>query len=217
MVKRLISGFRREQSGVVLVEALISLPIVVLMITAMVELGLAMFQWNQTVRSIQLGARLAAVSSPVTGDRGSTYQTPLIAGYGTDQGGPIPGTVVSVACGADTGTNCDATLIQRLVRGGDNTCGGTLPGTSAGMCDIAPWVRPENVRVTYTRAGLGYVGRPYGVVTTVTVELRNLQFDFILLDAVLNLFLTNPKGGIAIPSHPVTMTSEDLSSCNTLC
>lgn len=215
MVKlRLFDRFRRDNEGVVLAEALLSLPIVILFITAMAELGLALFQWNQTVRAVQLGARLAAVSGPVTTD----YDTAMQAGYdnGTANtaddyvvGDPVPPGIVRSVCDGGTGANCETADLARLVYGPDGACLSTATGTAAGMCDVAPWIRPENLRVTYTRAGLGYVGRPWGNVSTVTVEVRNLSFDFILLDAFIN------NDGITIPAHPVTITSEDLWSCST--
>ena len=74
------------------------------------------------------------------------------------------------------------------------------------MCDLNGLIRPENIRVTYYRSGLGYVGRPAGPVVSITVETRNLNFDFYFLAALLGL------ENITIPAHPVTITSEDLSN-----
>ena len=65
---------------------------------------------------------------------------------------------------------------------------------------------PANIRVTYYRSGLGYVGRPGGPVVSITVETRNLTFNFFFLGALLGL------NNITIPAHPVTITSEDLSN-----
>lgn len=196
-------SFWRDERGITMLEALLVTPIVLLAITAMVELGVLMFQWNLSVKAAQTGARLAAVSSPVVGD--TAYQT-LNADFGTTpQGDPVPSAIRSVSCGAGT-TACDATRIDRLITGGDGACATTA--ILIGMCDVAPWIGEDNVLVTYSRAGLGYVGRPGGTVSTVTVELRNLTFDFLLLDA-----LVPALNSIAIPAHPVSITGEDLSDC----
>ena len=80
------------------------------------------------------------------------------------------------------------------------------------MCDVAPWIRTDNVLVTYTRSGLGYVGRPFGPVSTVTVELRNVNFGFLLLTTLIPT-LSN----YTLPPHRVSTTSEDLSNCKALC
>ena len=72
---------------------------------------------------------------------------------------------------------------------------------------LAPWIGADNVRVTYSRSGLGYVGRPFGAVSTVTVGLQGLTFDFLILDELLP-----GLGSITIPPHRVSATSEDLCS-----
>jgi hypothetical protein len=84
------------------------------------------------------------------------------------------------------------------------------------MCDIMPQIRPENVVVTYSRSGLGYVGRPTGPLPTITVEVVNLRFNFFILDALLQVAslggTTGVPTGINIPASPVTITGEDLRS-----
>lgn len=207
VIRRLFNRFRKEEDGVVLVEGLLSMPIVMLMTIAMVECGMLLFQWNLTVKALQIGARFASVSQPLVGQ--ATYDT-LTNDYGTlIEGDPVPNAIVSVACGAGT-TPCDSAALTRLMTGGDS-CGVITTGAPTGICDIARFIQPENLLITYHRAGLGYVGRPFGVVTTVTVELRNQYFDFLFLDAILPDIL----GGINIPAHPVSITSEDLSDCST--
>lgn len=62
----------------------------------------------------------------------------------------------------------------------------------------------QNVRVTYRRDGLGYVGRPGGPVLSITVETFGMTFDFLILDALIG------ANSIPIPPHSVTFTSEDL-------
>jgi len=81
-----------------------------------------------------------------------------------------------------------------------------------GMCDFAPFISAENVRVTYYRSGLGYVGRPFGPVSTITVELRQLSFDFLFADKLIP-GLTS----LTIPAQPVSITSEDVNNCRDAC
>lgn len=77
-----------------------------------------------------------------------------------------------------------------------------------GMRDIAHFIPAENVRVTYYRSGLSYVGRPFEPVSTITVELRNLSFDFLIADELIP-GLTS----LMIPTQPVSITSEDVNNC----
>ena len=190
--------FRRSEEGATLVEGLIVFPIILLTFATFIEFGVAMVQWNQTVKALQFGARTLAVSDPLV------PMTAFSADYPPLEGGAVPTTEVSVACGAGT-TACTAAGMNRLVYGGDLLCDPSV-GTRLGMCDLNGLIRPDNIRVTYYRSGLGYVGRPGGPVVSITIETRNLNFNFFLLGALLGL------NNITIPAHPVTITSEDLSN-----
>ena len=191
-------GFRRSEEGATLVEGLIVFPIILLTFATFIEFGVAMVQWNQTVKAMQFGARVLAVSDPLV------LMDEFSEDYGPEEGGPVPEAEVSVACGAGT-TACITAGINRLVYGGDTICDPSA-GNRLGMCDLNGLIRPENIRVTYYRSGLGYVGRPGGPVVSITIETRDLNFDFFFLGALLGL------ERITIPAHPVTITSEDLSN-----
>jgi hypothetical protein len=197
--------FHGDEQGVSLVEGLIVFPLILLAISTFVEFGIAVLQWNQTVKAMQLGARLLAVSDPLVADMG-----PLTADYPPEQGGPTPAAAVSVSCGPG-GAPCIADRVNRLVFGSDGSCNPAVGTSLSGMCDFNPAIGVNNVFVTYHRSGLGYVGRPDGPVVTVTLEARNLTFNFMFLGALLGL------NSIEIPAHPVTMTGEDLSSCRDEC
>jgi hypothetical protein len=199
------SPFLHDQRGVTLVEGLIVFPLVLLAISTFIEFGVAVLQWNQTVKALQLGARTLAVSSPLVAN-----MNPLVADYPSVQGGPTPEADVSVSCGAGT-TPCIAARLNRLVYGSDGICSPNVGSSLSGMCDFNPAIQPEHIRVTYHRSGLGYVGRPGGPVVTITLETRNLTFNFMFLSALLGL------QSIELPAHPVTITGEDLSSCSIAC
>lgn len=196
----LLKRFRESEDGVSLTEALLVTPIVLLVFTTFIELGFATFQWNQTVTAMQHGARMLAVSDPMLADMShltSDYST-------TPEGDPVPSANRSLSCGAGE-IACDPVQMQRLITGSDTSCA-YVAGTRPGMCDIFPRITANSVRITYYRSGLGYVGRPDGPVLSITVELRNLTFNFLLLGRFL------PTSVLTIPAHPVTITSEDMSS-----
>lgn len=202
--KKLIS----DKAGVVLVEAMISMPIVILVLVAMVEFGTAVFQWNQSVKALQVGARLAAVSSPIVTD--ADYLTLESDLAGLLEGDPVPNGVRSVSCGAGAAT-CNTANFDRLYFGSDGRCGS--PGTSVpGMCDVAPLLSSDVIKITYRRSGLGYVGRPFGPVTTITVELHDASFNFLLFGKLIP-----GLNSLKIPSNPVSITSEDVSTCGSGC
>lgn len=216
------SPFWRDTRGASLVEGLIAFPIIFFSITTLVEGGLALYQYNQVAKATAVGARLAAVSDPViadlVGNRLSDDPTEIENDPDDDNdniplspGDPYPLDIEPIECGAGLAAECDEDKLRRLVEGTYDTatlaergCGaeaGTL-----GMCDIAPRIRAENVRVSYIFSGLGYIGRPYNPVVTVKVEVRNVNFEFFLL-AKLFGFDT-----LEIPTQSVTVTSEDLST-----
>jgi len=207
MVTRL-ARLRRGESGATLVEGLIVFPLMLTVIIAFVEFGYAIFQWEQTGRAIAIGARIAAVSDPVVD--AADFQT--LGGYAAGlPGDPVGGAVARVSCVGDGATagldECTADF-NRILFGSDGVCRTSYGGALAGMCDVNGRIQASNVIVTYTRNGLGYIGRDAGPVVNVTVQLRDLNF---------NTFFLGPLFGITtipIPLSPVTVTGEDLATCN---
>ncbi len=198
-----LSRFARQQEGTAMVEGLIVFPLVLLTFAAFFEFGYAVFQWNQTVKALQAGARHAAVSDPLISD------ITALEGAGA-AGDPVPAEIVSESCGAGT-SPCESGPMNRLIFGAtaagtDDECGNAAENTIPGMCDFNTRIGASNVLVTYYRAGLGYVGRPGGPVLTIRLEVKDLNFDLPLVGAILGL------DQITIPAHPVTITSEDLCS-----
>jgi len=193
-------AFWRVETGAVLVEALLVMPILLIVFAALIEFGFAVFQWNQAVKALQLGARLAAVSDPLPVDMSA-----LTDDYPTQEGGPTPQAPVTVSCGAGAAA-CDGARLNRLIYGSDGVCNSNFGTSLPGMCDFNRQISPSSVRVSYARSGLGYVGRPAGPVVTITVELDGLHFSLPFLGALLGI------NGMDIPAHPVTVTSEDLCS-----
>ncbi|ASY64408.1 hypothetical protein SJ05684_c29780 [Sinorhizobium sojae CCBAU 05684] len=201
-------GFRQDESGVALSEALITFPIVLLVFAAFIEFGYAMSQWNQTVKALQYGARLAAVSDPLVSQAAFDAAFPMGAANPLNNGGATPNDAsISVSCGPGYAA-CDAARLSRIVRGSDGVCG-TAGDPRPGICDINWRIQPANLVVTYQRSGLGYWGRPEGAVLTMRFEVRNITFDLPLLGGLLGL------DDITVPAHPVTITTEDLRTCST--
>lgn len=204
MVIRL-ARFRRSESGVTLIEGLIVFPLMLTVIITFVEFGYAIFQWEQTGRAIAIGARTAAVSNPVT-DISS-----LGANTGTIPGTPVDEGALRVSCVGDGASaalpKCNASF-SRILFGSDGICKTAYGGAYAGMCDVNPQIEAKNVIVTYTRDGLGYIGRDSGPVVSVTVQLRDLNFRTFFLGPLLGV------RSIPVPRSPVTVTGEDLATCN---
>ncbi len=108
------------------------------------------------------------------------------------QGGPtpIPATPLSAVCNGNIGTDCVPAELNRLV---DR------------MDDFNDKITAANVRISYHRSGLGYVGRPMGPVVTTTLELGNIPLYLPIMNALLGF-------DFVVPIFKVTITSEDLST-----
>lgn len=196
----------RETQGGVLVEATVMLSILLVFMLGSVDFLMAMYQWNAATKAVEIGARIAAVSSPVSSDLSS--MTGL--GGGTVPGGPMP--AFSRVCTGAEGGSCSggtysAAAMNTIVYGrGSATCGDATSVYNAGMCDIFPRILPANVSITYTQSGLGYVARPGGPVPTIIVSVQNLPFQFVFLGGLMGM------ADIQIPGLTTTITGEDLSS-----
>ena len=202
----------RDQSGTTTIEFTIVAMLFLLLTFGLVEFGNMFWQYNSATKAAQLGARLAAVSNPVWSE--------LVNLEDTGTPGAAWETAYTVTCDGD-GADCsgtftgdyDATAMACLVFGRsassppcDVSCDpANIDADEAGMCDRFDRIAPENVIVTYSHTGLGFAGRPGGPVPTVTLQLTNLQFEFLALGDLLGL---QP---IAMPPFTVTMTGEDLS------
>ncbi|MBB2671330.1 UNVERIFIED_ORG: hypothetical protein GGE44_000881 [Rhizobium esperanzae] len=206
VISRAIKSFWQDSSGASLVEALLTFPIVILVFAAFIEFGYAMSQWNQTVKALQYGARLAAVSDPLTTNFGDVF--PIEAADPLNNGKAAPNdATISSTCGPNL-ANCTVLALNRIVLGGDGIC---QPGTDPhpGICDLNSRIEPKNLMVTYQRSGLGYWGRPDGPVLTMRFEVRDIPLELPILGGLLGL------NDITIPAHPVTITTEDLKTCST--
>lgn len=109
-------SFWRDDRGVSLTEGLITIPIVLLVFAAFIEFGYAMSQWNQTVKALQYGARLAAVSDPLVPAADFADAFPSDADDPLNNGDATPNdSTISLTCGPAL-ANCDAAALSRIVQ-----------------------------------------------------------------------------------------------------
>jgi len=197
----------RDRNGGVLVEATLLIPIIFVFALGSVDFLFAFFQWNMANKAVQLGARHAAVSDPVSSDLST--MTGLINGVLPGQ--PMPAFTrrcstsdPTGATGTCTGGRYSPAAMQRIVFGaaGATACG----NANAGMCKFYSPITAANVTIVYTQTGLGYAGRPGGPVPTITVSLRNLPFRFFFLSGLIGF------ANINMPAMTTTITGEGLSS-----
>ena len=211
-----IRRFNRDEDGGLLVEVTVMIPIIFLFILGAIDFLFAFYQWNAAAKAVQVGARIAAVSTPVV--NGLNALSNAVVSVSVPVGSPMPS--FRVACsGAGTCSSCtgtctgvagyNANAMNTIVYGrGDNalSCNNATSIYDAGMCDIFSRIAPANVSIVYEQTGLGFAGRSGGPVPSITVSLQNLPFQFFFLGGLMH-FANIPN----IPAS-VTITGEDLST-----
>src|SRR5690349_24135221 len=199
---RTLRHFACNRTGAVLAEFALVGIFMIMLTMSIIELTAALWVWNSAAKAVQMGARLAAVSAPVSSDL--TTMTGL-------EGGATPGSampyfirVCNGATSSCSGGTYNAADMNWIVRGSDGVCGTTVGGR--GICDLYPRNQPSNVVITYEQTGMGFAGRPGGPVPSITVKVQNLQFP----TPVLGIFsgLVN----LTMPPFQTTVSGEDLRS-----
>jgi Flp pilus assembly protein TadG len=173
------------------VEFAMVLPLLLLLIFGIIDIGRYMWTINQAEKATQMGARYAVVSDPVA----NVINTDFV-NFGIAGGDPVPtATFDNAVC---TSSNCTVTGT-----GGLDTSRNATAFTQivTWMQKFFPSVQASNVWVTYQNIGLGYSGDPINpnVAALTTVELRGLTFQPLLLFG----------GSIDLPPIKATLTLED--------
>ncbi len=208
--------FRRDDTGAVLVELSILLPIMIGILCGSIDFLYAFYQWNAAAKAVQVGARIAAVSDPVAAGLNDISNQVVLSGS-TAPRQPMPwfsincdGSIATCACSGTcpgiTGNSYSPAAMDRIIYGrGSTSCTDATSYYTTGMCDILPSITAANVMIVYTQTGLGYAGRPGGPVPTITVSLHNLHFQFFFLSYLLG-------SSVPMPATTSTVTAEDLCS-----
>lgn len=206
-------SIRHDHTGAVFAEFAILLPIVVLVVCGSIDFLYAFYQLNAAAKATEVGARIASVSDPVAA--GLDYLPDEAVLAGEQPGGVMPSFTVTcsdrkcLCAGTCTGmvdNPFNPKAMDRIVYGQSAaSCSKAGLSFAIGMCDILPSITAANVVIVYTQTGLGYAGRPGGPVPTITVSLRNMQFQFFFLSALLGV-------QIAMPPMSTTVTAQDLCS-----
>jgi hypothetical protein len=194
--------FLRDRTGAVMAEFAIAGIFMIMLMMSVVELTSALWVWNSAAKAVQIGARLAAVSAPVSSDL--TTMTGLTGGATPGAAMPYFIRTCNGATSSCSGGTYSAAAMNWIVRGSDGVCGTTVG--VRGICDLYPRIQPQNVVITYEQTGMGFAGRPGGPVPSITVKVQNLQFP----TPVLGIFsgLVN----LTMPPFQTTVSGEDLRS-----
>lgn len=196
-------AYKRSTDGAVSVEMSFIVTIMIILTAGVFEAGLAYWQWNAAQQAARHGARLAATSDPIA----TELRVMTGLGNGIQTGDPFPD--YRLNCSGEL-NSCDQggfnqTALREIVYGpdGDGLCASTSRARR-GICDIVSNIEPKNVEISYASSGLGRAGSPATPAPLITVTVKNLDYNFVFLDAFL------PQKFSKIPPVSVSVMSEDL-------
>lgn len=219
MVSARFGKLVKDTSGAALMEFTVVASVLFTVLFGILEFTHLFYQWNAATKAVQVGTRLAAVSAPVwqeiaglTGTENNNdadVGTLLDNTHGYDYAVTCLGSTTSCNqlrdnISGNQGYTYDPVAMATLVFGRSGPPCGDAPGTYLGMCDIFNRVDVQNVQITYEHTFVGYGSRPGGLVPTITLQLVDLNFEFIFLDDLLGL------NQVAIPGLRTTMIAEDM-------
>jgi len=201
-----LGAFLRDRRGASAAEFALILPLFLLFLLGIIDLGRYAWEFNQAEKATQIGARWAVATDTIPGGTTSTG----LQNYSFAVSGAIPqGTVVNST--AFPGVYCE-TASGTLGCTCKGTCGFSVAATDASattawtnlvtrMSQIYPGIGADDVRIDYDWSGIGFSGDPNGpdVAPLVTVSLRDMTFEPMFLGA---LGITFP---IPVASYSLTM------------
>jgi Flp pilus assembly protein TadG len=186
---RAFAFLRDDRSGSTAAEFAMVLPVLLMFLIGIIDVGRLLWTWNMAEKATQMGARFAVTTDMVP----NTLATTTFVSSTVLQGDTVP-------TSAFASTSCDSSQCTPATWGYDNAVFGRIV---ARMAFFYPEVRQANVTVEYSNVGLGFAGDPNGsdVAPLVTVKLRNLTFTPLLF----RLF----RASISLPDFRTSLTLED--------
>ena len=188
----------RNQRAAGAAEFGLVLPLLILFLFGIIDVGRYMWALNTAEKATQMGVRYAVVSDPVA----AVIDTDFVDDFGIPGGDAVPEDTFEEAICTNTG-DCTVTGDANGVSGRNPAA---FDAIVAWMQLFEPDIQPANVRIIYRNVGLGYSGDPTGpdIAPLTTVELTDLQFRSLVLFGrsldmpVINASLTLEDGECSV-------------------
>lgn len=165
------SRFLRDSRAASAAEFALVLPIFLIFMVGIIDVGLYAWSINRAEKATQTGTRWA-VATALVPDALREYSYAVSGGI--PQGEPVPqGSFPDVVCSGTATISCTGNSLFTAANQAAFTA------IINRMNQIDRRIANENVRVIYSWSGLGFAGDPNGpdVAPIVTIELSDLEFS----------------------------------------
>jgi Flp pilus assembly protein TadG len=209
LVRRLLSCTSAASAA----EFAIVLPLLLLFLFGIIDVGRFMWEYNQAEKATQVGARVAVVTNVLSsGLRDEDYAGQNVGGAVIAVGERIPAGALGTLKCTTSGCSCVTSPCPSAGTFDTDTFNNVLV---ARMQQIYPALTASNVEVLYSGSGLGSAGSASSggggggsgteqmeISPLITVKLAGLQFT-----PITSLLLAT----IDMPNFSTTLTAEDAS------
>jgi len=179
--------FRSDTRAASAVEFALILPLALLFLLGIIDVGRYMWQVNQLEKAAQMGVRLAVVTNLVEkGLQNETYVGSTACGTALAAGDPICREALGVV--TCSSTSCEPCTVAPCPA--SDYDGDAYVNIRNRAKVFAPILEDANIRVIYSGSGLGFAGDPstVSIAPIVTVRLQGVDFHSIsLLGTSFNL------------------------------
>lgn len=191
---------REEYAGSAAEFALV-LPLLLIFLLGMIDVGRFMWEFNEAEKATQMGVRYAVVTDPVLKGLDNSYS--FAVNDGIVAGTAVPTSYFNTAACTSSSCSCVSTTGGFCAASSYNSTAFTNIVTR--MSEMYPPITSANVEVDYKNVQLGFAGDPNGsdVSPLVTIKLQGLTFQP----------LTTLVFGVSfnMPDFSASLTAEDLS------
>ena len=188
-------------------EFALVLPILLLFLFSIIDIGRLFYDFNRAEKATQMGARFAIVTDTIPSQIAGADYVGVVAcpnpngGYQACTKGEFitdPNALATVTC-TSTGCTPSSTTMNAgaFARLGDR------------MRQFDPAIADSNIILSFRGSGLGYAGDPTGmdVIPLVTVELNGLTFKSVALLTLVSLPLPSARTTLSAESTAGTQSN----------
>ena len=192
---KLLRAFLTDENGGPAAEFALVLPVALLFLFGIIDVGRYMWDINQSEKATQTGARWMVTTGILIEDLAEYSFT---TDGGILQGEPIDSTAFPGVSCSQNGCDCADCDFD-----GETLDEDSFDALIERMSQIKPDIGADNVVVNYAWSGLGFAGDPNGpdVAPIVTISLVGMEFRPLLLQ----LF----GGALTLPNYSYSLTMED--------